>query len=122
MLTNFFIDQGGDEFGGAVAIKCDDAQKRVLALVERIALEDYFGWPASLPDNRSPSLAERRLVVDRHFAEFQSLIQDLYARGEHESLNRFGSTITLVKIDQLSKAEIELTDSVVQMARASRFG
>ena len=121
-LTNFFIDQGEDEFDGAVAIICDDGKERVLTLVEIPALDDYFGWPWSLADKRNPNLAERRLVVDRHFAEFQSLIQGIYERGEHQPFNRYGLTIRLIRIDQLSKAEIELTDSVVQMARASRFG
>jgi hypothetical protein len=121
-LTEYHVDRGQDEFDGAVAIRCLDCKMPVLVLVGRDGLDDYFGWPWTLADKRGPTIEERRLVVDRHIEDFQVLIQGMYSRGEHEPLDRFGSTIRLIRIDHISKAEITLTDSVIQISRGSKFG
>jgi hypothetical protein len=95
----------------------------MVALVTRTALADYFGWPKSGRDEVQPSIKECNLVVDRHLDAFQRIIERKYDDGECGILRRAGSSRPLVTVtlSDIHHSGAELTDSVIDMSRASRF-
>jgi hypothetical protein len=121
-LTEFSVVHASSEEDGTI-IHCFHGRELVLALVTCVALDDYFGWPWSLPDERRPSLAERHLVVDRNLSAFEPIIQGKYQRGEYDIFNRSGSSLKLVKVtgDDIPRGRVELTDTVIQIAHAAHF-
>ena len=121
-LTELSVVHESGDFDGTI-IHGFDGRELILAHVTRDALDDYFGWPWSLPDEKAPSLRERHLVVDRNLAAFEPIIQDKYRRGEFGMLDRAGSSLKLIEIrsSDIPRGSVELTDDVVQMARAARF-
>ncbi len=121
-LTEFFVVHASSQEDGTI-IHCFDGRELVLALVTCVALDDYFGWPWSLPDEKRPSLAERHLVVDRNLSAFEPIIQGKYQRGEYGVINKSGSSLKLIEVtgEDVPRRSVELTDTVVHMARAARF-
>ena len=122
MLTGLSVVHEGGEFDGTIIHGFDD-RVLVLALVTRTALEDCFGWPWSLPDQKRPSLKEHRLVVDRNLAAIEPIIQAKYRRGDYRMLNRYGSSYKFIEITHadISRGKIELSDRVIQTSRAAHF-
>jgi hypothetical protein len=121
-LTEFSVVHASAEDDGTV-IHCFDDRELVLAIVTRLALDDYFGWPQSLPNEKRPSLPECHLVVDRNLAAFEPIIQGKYRRSEYTTINRSGSSLKLIKVTgaDIQRGRVELTDSVIEMDRAARF-
>jgi hypothetical protein len=77
-------------------VLCDDEgqkkRQRVIAVVSRNALEDYFEWPTSTEIRRDSA-------VDQNLEIFKRIIGKKYARGEHEPWRGIGDTVPLVRID-----------------------
>lgn len=122
MLTDLTVVHAGADFDGTV-IHAFDGRDLVLTLVTRTALENHFGWPWSLPDQKLPSMRENQLVVDRNLAALEPIIQEKYRRGDYGILNRYGSSPIFIEITSadIPRGKIELTDSVIQMSRAAHF-
>ncbi|WOJ90816.1 hypothetical protein RZS28_05900 [Methylocapsa polymorpha] len=121
-LTEFSVVYASSQEDGTI-IHCFDGRELVLILVTCVALDDYFGWPWSLPDEKRPTLPERHLVVDRNLAAFEPIIQGKYQRGEYSILNRSGSSLKLIEVTgaDIPRGRVQLTDSVIQTARAAYF-
>jgi hypothetical protein len=121
-LTEFSVVHASGEFDGTF-IHCFDRPELVIANVTRKALDDYFGWHWSLPDEKRPSHSECHLVVDRNLAAFEPIIQKKYQRREYGILNRAGSSLKLIQITSadIPRGSIELTDNVIQVGRAARW-
>lgn len=128
MLTSLSVVHADNDFDGTIIHGFDD-RELVLAFVTRTALDDYFGWPWSLPDQgppapkERPSLKECRLLVDRNLSALEPIIQEKYRRGEYSILNRYGSSRKFIEITyaDIPRGKVELTDSVIRMSRAARF-
>jgi hypothetical protein len=103
-----------------IIIHCFDGRELVLARVTRQALDDHFGWPWSLPDEKPPSRPERCMVVDRNLAALEPVIQGKYGSGQFKN----NATLKMIEItgEDIPKGRVSLTDSVIQLARASRLG
>ncbi len=121
-LTEFSVVHASGAFDGTF-IHCFDGRELIIANVTREALEDYFGWPWSLQDEKGPSQSERHLVVDRNLAAIEPIIQEKYQRRDYGIFNRAGSSLKLIQITSadIPRAGIELTDGVIQMSRAARW-
>jgi hypothetical protein len=113
----------GAERGRSTIIHGFDGRELVLAEVEWKALDDYFGWPSSLPDRQAPSPSERDLVVDRNLSALEPIINNKYKRGDFTVLDRAGSSLKRIMIASADfpRGQIALTDSVLQTARSTRF-
>lgn len=121
-LNEFSVVHASGEYDGTL-IHCFDGNELVLVLVTSTALDDYFGWPWSLPDQKRPSHSERHLVVDRNLAAFEPVIQAKYKKGEFTLLDRATSSLKTIWIggSDIPRGHITLTDEVIQMARAARW-
>jgi len=97
VITGLCVVHEGSEFDGTIVHGFDD-RELVLAFVTRTALDDYFGWPWSLPDQKRPSLKEHCLVVDRNLAAIEPIIQEKYRHGDYRMLDRYGSSYKLIEI------------------------
>jgi hypothetical protein len=122
MLSGLCVVHADGDFDGTV-IHGFDGRDLVLAFVGRTALDDYFGWPWSVPEGRRPSVAEHRVVVDRNLAALEPIIQEKYRLGGYRYLNRCGSSLKFVEIvsTDIERGKIALTDSVIQTRRAGHF-
>jgi hypothetical protein len=121
-LTEFSIVHASDGLDGTV-VHCFDENELILALVTSEALDDYFGWPRSLPGEKRPSLTERHLVVERNMAAIEPIVQIKYLRGDYDILNRSGYSLKLIMVRgaDIPRGRVELTDGVLQMSRAARW-
>ena len=70
-----------------------------------------------------PSFAERNLVVDRNLGTIEPIIQAKCSRGDFEMHSRFRSTLKLITLNyaDLQQSGVQLTDAVIDIARAARF-
>ena len=115
------VYEAGDHDG--TLIHCLDGRELVLGLVDRTSLDDYFRWPKAGRDDGRVSLSDCHLVVDRNLAVITPIIEAKYQHGEFEILHRLGSSLKLVRVTgvDLQRANSPLSDSVLDMARATRF-
>ncbi|MFZ0694022.1 MAG: hypothetical protein WAN51_07715 [Alphaproteobacteria bacterium] len=122
MLSDLSVVHANGDFDGTI-IHAFDGRELVLAFVTRTALDDDFDRPWSLPNQRQPTLKEHRLVVVRHLAAIEPVIQEKYHRGNYRMLDRYGSSRQLIEITHadIPRGKIELTDSVIQISRAAHF-
>jgi hypothetical protein len=97
-LTNFGVEDRQEQIDGSVLIYAYDGRERVVAFVEREALEDYAGKYF----NR-PHLTYRQRVFllrsDNNLAAVASVIAEKYAHGKTSPHHGFGSTLKRVDID-----------------------
>lgn len=121
-LTGLTVVHAAADFDGTI-IHGFDGGELVLTLVTTTALNDHFGWPWSLPDQKLPALGEYHLVVDRNLAALEPIIQDKYRRADYRILHRFGSSLKFIEITyaDIPRGRLDLTDNVIQVARAARF-
>ena len=122
MLTGLSVVHADSDFDGTI-IHGFDGRELVLAFIARTALDDYFGWLWSLPDQKRPSLKEHHLVVDRNLVVLEPIIQEKYHRGDYSIIHRYGSSRKFIEIAyaHIPRGKIELTDNVIQMSRAAHF-
>src|ERR1019366_8168621 len=80
-----------------VIVHCFDAQKLVLALVTRPALEDYFGFPR-IDGDRRPSITQCVTIVSNNIQVFSEIISRKYVRRDYRMLDRYGSTHPFIQI------------------------
>jgi hypothetical protein len=71
-LADFQVLREEGDFDGVI-VHCFDAQKLVLALVTRSALEDYFGLPRSDADRR-PTITQCVMIVSDNIKVFSEII------------------------------------------------
>lgn len=121
-LTNFSVVHEQDEHD-ITLIHCFAGRELVLAKVPRETLILHFGWPKTGRDEIVPSFPERNLVVDRNLGTIEPIIQAKHDRGDFEMHNRFRSTLKLITLTHadLQQSGVQLTDTVIDMARAARF-
>jgi hypothetical protein len=121
-LTEFAVLHAHHDHGGTI-IHSFAGRELVLALVPREALGDHFNWPKPGRDQCRPSLSECNLVVDRNLAAFEPIIQAKYQQGQYVMFHRAGSSLKMITVDHadLERSGVQLSDSVIDMARATRF-
>ena len=121
-LAEFVVLHAPHGHDGTI-IHCFAGRELVLALVPREALGDHFHWPKPGRDERRPSLSECNLVVDRNLAAFEPIIQAKHQQGQYTKFHRAGSSLKMITVDRadLERSGAQLSDSVIDMARAVRF-
>jgi hypothetical protein len=92
-LTDFRVVRENHEFRAqdGTLIVCNDDRQRVIAVVSRLALDDYFDWQSSTEIRRDSA-------VDGNLRTFERIVAEKYARGEHEPWHGYGSTLPLIRI------------------------
>ena len=97
-LTGFQVVDQTPNIDDSVLIVANDRKGRVVAFVEREALDDYgskyFGRPCLSYQQRM-----FRLRSDNNLAAVAKTISEKYERGETSLLHRYGSTLPRVDID-----------------------
>jgi hypothetical protein len=121
-LSDFAVLHAPHEHDGTI-IHCHEGRERVIAFVTRTALADYFGWPKHGRDTGRLPISECNLVVDRHLDTFRGIIEEKYRLGDYDILHRFTSSLPYITItlSDIRHAGAVLTDTVIDMSRASRF-
>ena len=98
VLQNFGVEQRQEQLDGSVLIYAYDGRARVVAFVEREALDDYSGKYFG-----RPQLTHQQRVFllrsENNLKAVAGVIADKYARGETSLHHGFGSTLKRVNID-----------------------
>jgi hypothetical protein len=115
-LTNFKVNPTV-EVDGALVVIADDGDTRVVAFIERVAIDDSFPQHHLTDD-------ERVGLVGSHgnLAVISRIISAKYARGETQPYHRFGSTLPLVEIGKGDlKAAPPLSEDYLLVARGAGY-
>src|SRR5262245_26978192 len=92
-LTNLVVLKR-PETDGAVAVKADLGGQRIIGLIPRIVLDDYFPhWPHLTE-------VERYLVVEGNNEIIKAVMERKCARGQWREEGRYGSTVKIIEIEK----------------------
>lgn len=106
-LTNLVVLRR-PEADGAVAVKSDLGEQRVIGLIPRIVLDDYF------PHRPHLSEAQRYIVAEGNSEIIKAVMERKCASGQWRDEGRYGSTVKIVEIEKLDLIVSRLSDAMLE--------